>query len=41
MLNYSNAIVIASVWIACGIYAHSKRDSEIFLAAIILTALMW
>jgi len=39
-MEIGNGIAIAGIWIACGIYAYAKKDSEILWVSSIMTALL-
>ncbi len=40
MIDIPHAIIIAAIWIACGIYAHKKEESDALFGAFILTVLL-
>jgi hypothetical protein len=40
MIDIEHAIIIASIWIACGIYAYGKKESDALFGAFILTVLL-
>jgi hypothetical protein len=39
-MELANGIAIAGVWIGCGIYAHVKKEGDIFWVAFVMSLLM-
>ena len=40
MIDLASAIIIAAIWISCGVYAQSKKRSDALWGAFILTVLL-